>query len=66
MEIRVEKPSVPRLQQATFSNYTNTNTYKVLVGISPFGVITYVSNLYVGSISDKELIRCSGILDLLE
>ena len=26
----------------------------------------YVSNLYAGSISDKELTHCSGILDLLE
>ena len=65
-EIHVEKPSLPILQQATFSNYKNTNTYKALVGISPSGVITYVSNLYAGSISDKELTRCSGILDLLE
>ena len=65
-EVRVEKPSLPRLQQATFSNYKNTNTYKALVGISPSGVITYVSKLYGGSISVKELTRCSGILDLLE
>ena len=36
------------------------------MGISPSAVITYVSNLYAGSISDKELTRCSGILDLLE
>jgi len=65
-EIRVEKPSLPQLQQVTFSNYKSTNTYKVLVGISPSGVITFVSNLYAGSISDKELTRCSGILELLE
>jgi len=65
-EIRVEKPGLPMLQQATFSNYKSTNTYKVLVGISPSGVITFVSNLYAGSISDKELTRCSGILGKLE
>ena len=65
-KIRVEKPSLPQLQQVTFSNYKNTNTYKVLVGISPSGVITFVSKLYAGSISDKELTRNSGILDLLE
>ena len=65
-EVCVEKPSLPRLQQATFSSYKNTNTYKALVGISPTGVITYVSSLYAGSISDKELTHCSGILDLLE
>ena len=65
-EIRVEKPSLPKLQQATFSNYKNTNTYKVLVGISPSGVITFVSKLYAGSLSDKELTRSSGILEMLE
>ena len=65
-EIRVEKPSLPKLQQATFSNYKNTNTYKALVGISPSGVITFVSKLYAGSISDKELTRSSGILEMLE
>ena len=54
-EVRVEKPGLPNLQQATFSNYKNTNTYKVLIGIS-----------YAGSISDKELTRCSGIMDLLQ
>ena len=65
-EVRVEKPGLPSLQQVTFSNYKNTNTYKVLIGISPSGIITFVSKLYAGSISDKELIRCSGIMDLLQ
>ena len=62
-EVRVEKPGLP---QVTFSNYKNTNTYKVLIGISPSGIITFVSKLYAGSISDKELTRCSGIMDLLQ
>ena len=39
-EIFVEKPSLPNLQQMTFSNYKNNNTYKGLVGISPSGAIT--------------------------
>ena len=65
-EIRVEKPGLPQLQQATSSSYKNTNTYKVLVGISPSGVITFISKLYAGSISDKELACCSGILEMLE
>ena len=46
---------------------TWTNAYKVLIGISPSGIIiTFVSKLYAGSISDKELTRCSGIMDLLQ
>ena len=65
-EIYVEQPELPEIQQMTFSSYKNDNTYKALVGISPNGVITFVSSLYPGSISDKELTRRCGILDLLE
>ncbi len=65
-EIYVEQPRLPELQQMTFSNYKNDNTYKALIGISPSGAIIFVSKLYPGSISDKELTRQSGILELLE
>ena len=65
-EIYIEQPHLPELQQMTFSNYKNMNTYKALVGISPAGVITFVSSLFSGNISDKELTKRSGILDLLE
>ena len=41
-------------------------TLKGLVGIAPHGAITFVSSLYTGSISDKEITRVSGVLDLLE
>lgn len=65
-EIYVQKPALPDLQQMTFSNYKNSNTYKVLIGISPAGAITFISDLYAGAISDKELTKQSGILQLLE
>ena len=42
------------------------NTHKALVGISPSGAVTFVSKLFPGSKSDKELTLRSGILDLLE
>ena len=65
-EIYTEQPRIPELQQMTFSSYKNRNTYKGLIGISPGGVVTFVPRLFAGSISDKELTRQSGILDLLE
>ena len=65
-EIYIEQPHLPELQQMTFSNYKNDNTFKALIGISPDGTITFVSSLFPGSISDKALTRMSGILDLLE
>lgn len=42
------------------------NTFKGLVGISPSGAVTFVSQLFPGSISDKELTRRSDLLQLLE
>ena len=65
-EIYIERPHLPELQQMTFSNYKNCNTFKALVGISPDGVVTFVSSLFPGSISDKSLTRKSGVLELLE
>ena len=65
-EIRVEKPSLPDVQPMTFSTYKNHNSYEALIGISPSGAIIFVSQLYSGSISDKELTRQSDILSLLE
>ena len=64
-KIYIDQPRLPDIQQMTFSNYKNSNTFKALVGISPDGVITFVSSLYSGSISDKELTGQSGIFDLL-
>ena len=65
-EIFVDQPALPELQQITFSNYKNHNTYKGLIGISPSGTVTFISDLYSGSISDKELTRRCGLLNLLE
>ena len=57
---------MPEFQQMTYSSYKNHNTYKALVGISPGGAITFVSKLYLGSISDLMLTKKSGLLELLE
>ena len=65
-EIYIQQPDLPELQQMTYSSYKNDNTFKGIVGISPDGVVTFVSSLFPGCISDKELTRRSGILDLLE
>ena len=65
-ESYIEQPRIPELQQMTFSSFKNRNTYKGLIGISPSGVVTFVSHPFAGSISNKELTRQSGILDLIE
>lgn len=49
-----------------YSSYKCGTTLKSLIGITPHGAVSFVSALYTGSISDKEITRCCGILDLLE
>lgn len=65
-EIFIQKPQNPTAQQLTFSNYKNHNTFKALIAISPSGAISYVSDLFGGNISDKELTTQCGLLDYLE
>ena len=65
-ELYAQTPSSLLLQSQLYSSYKSNTTLKGLVGIAPHGAVTFVSSLYTGSISDKEITRCSGILDLLE
>ena len=38
------------------------NSFKVIIGVAPNAVITYVSGLYPGSVSDKSTVQESGLL----
>lgn len=55
----------PHVNQQLFSNYKNRLTLKYLVGIDEKRFVIYVSDAYVGCISDNEIVECSGILNLL-
>ena len=61
-EVRCEMPSSLLLNTELFSSYKNHVTLKALVGIAPNGAITFVSQLYTGSISDREIVLRSGFL----
>ncbi|CAM4805745.1 unnamed protein product [Rotaria magnacalcarata] len=56
----------PQAQQDTWSTYKNTNTVKVLVGITPNGVMSYISSLYGGATSDRSLLNMIGAGSLIE
>ena len=53
-------------QRVTWSNCKHHNTTKVLITISPNGLIVFASEGYGGSISDKQLTLDSGYLDSVE
>ena len=63
-EVRCQMPSSLLLNSELFSSYKNHTTLKALVGISPKGSITFIGQLYTGSISDKEMVERSGFLKL--
>ena len=65
-EIFVEAPSSLELESEVFSSYKNHTTWKGMFGITPAGAVSFFSALYCGSISDKEISRCSGIIELLD
>ncbi|XP_031560763.1 uncharacterized protein LOC116296808 [Actinia tenebrosa] len=65
-EIEMEKPSALDLQSACYSSYKSKPTMKCLIGITPSGVTAFVSELFPGSTSDKEITVMSGFLDILQ
>ena len=64
-EIFLEQPSDLHLQSSTWSSYKHSNTSKFLLACTPNGSVSFISPLYVGSISDVELTRVSGFLEQL-
>ena len=51
----LQTPKNHAAQRITWSNYKHHNTAKVLITISPNGLIVFASEAYGGSISDKQL-----------
>lgn len=64
-EVFIETPCDLQNQSSTWSNYKHNNTAKFIVACTPNGAISFVSPLYVGSISDVELTRVSGFIESL-
>lgn len=65
-EISVQKPKCLTCRIKTYSNYKSTFTLKFLIGVSPGGLITYVSKPYGGRASDKKIFEQSGLIEMLD
>ncbi|XP_057296043.1 uncharacterized protein LOC130624957 [Hydractinia symbiolongicarpus] len=65
-EVFIDRPKSLTNQASTWSDYKHHNTLKFLVGISPSGHITFLSDCYGGRASDKFITNDSGFYDLLE
>lgn len=64
-EIKIERPSSLLPRSETWSQYKGSNTAKFLIGISPQGVITFISEGWGGRTSDQHITEHCGILDNL-
>lgn len=65
-EIRTEKPSTKDAAIKLYSNYKSCYTVKVLIGITPFGSVSFVSKPYTGRTSDKFITENCGFLDRID
>ena len=65
-EVFIERPKSLINQACTWSEYKHHNTIKFLVGISPTGYITFLSDCYGGRASDRCIVKDSGFYNLLE
>ena len=64
-EYFVQKPQSPEAQSQSWSDYKHSNIFKQLIAISPNGAFTFLSQLYSGRISDRDITERSGFLDKL-
>ena len=64
-EIFTDRPSSFIARGLTWSNYKHHNTVKLLIGITPQGVIRFLSNAWGGRVSDKHLTENCGLLNKL-
>ena len=62
-EFPVKKPKAPAAQQVTFSTYKNRNTAKALVGVTPGGLMSCMSDACGGSTSDRQMIERGGLIN---
>ncbi|XP_046364948.2 uncharacterized protein LOC124141094 [Haliotis rufescens] len=65
-ELFTEKPYSIGKQSQMYSHYKSHITFKALVGVTPNGVVSFVSDLWSGSISDRQITVESGLLDLCD
>lgn len=62
-EIPVQKPSDVNAQKITWSSYKHRNTVKTMIGCTPKGAVSYVSETFGGSASDRQIIEQSELVD---
>ena len=62
-DLHCQRPASLSTQSALYLHYKSHVTYKGLIGIFPGGLITFISQLFDDSISDREIVSRWGFLE---
>lgn len=65
-EVFSQTPGHVKNKKKSYSNYKGHSTFKFLVGMSPSGAITYISDMWGGKASDNKITWESDLYDTLE
>lgn len=66
-EVYIQRPTNLKARAQTWSSYKHHNTVKFLIGISPQGVIAFISKAWGGRASDKYFTdNCNLLQNLLQ
>lgn len=65
-EVFIQRSKKLCCQIATYSRYKSTYTIKFMTGVTPGGLISFVSSMYGGRVSDDAIFEQSEILNRLE
>jgi hypothetical protein len=65
-EFYIESSGDFKQQGNLYSSYKSRPTAKVLIGVSPCGAAMFVSEVFEGAISDREIVKQSGFVEYLK
>ena len=64
-EVRMERPSTNRAKALTFSDYKHGHTIQYLLGMTPQGMVSFISDGWGGRVPDKKITENCNIMDNL-
>lgn len=65
-EIKIQKLKCLKCRIMSYSHYKGTHTIKFLIGITPSGLISFVSRGYGGRTTDKAIVNNENLIDKMD